>query len=258
MPLLFTCVCNQPERLLSAIEPVREVLLTRDITRWGLSYVQAGEVLLSRHPKPVKGPFDFFEILGSLSSDYVIGVAADDETYRGNANTQPFRYKHWMLGMQDEIEDFAKVHEALEAHLPGFLKRSVKGKSPAEYVLHVFLSLLHDAGQLDDHNLDTKDSAAALRTALTLVQTLCSEAGLQGQLGNVMVSNSRSTLAARLAGPMFQRRLKHIEDPKRPESEFRSVLVVSAEAALGEGFEELPPKSILCISRDLSTDIVPL
>lgn len=257
MPLLFTCVCNQPERLLSAIEPVREVLLTKDITRWGLSYVQAGEVLLSRHPKPVEGPFDFFEVLGSLSSDYVIGVASNDETYRGNANTQPFRYKHWMLGLQDEIEDFPVVHEALEAHLPGFLKRSVKGKSPAEYVLHVFLSLLHDAGQLDDHNLETKHSAAALRTALTMVQTACSDAGLKGKLGNVMVSNSRSTLAARLAGPMFQRRLKHVQDPKRPETEFRSVLVVSTESALGEGFEELPPQSILCIRRDLSTDILP-
>ncbi len=258
MPLLFTCVCNQPERLLSAIEPVREVLLTKDITRWGLSYVQAGEVLLSRHPKPVKGPFDFFEVLGSLSSDYVIGVATDDETYKGNANTQPFRYKHWMLGMQGDIENFPEVHEALEAHLPGFLQRSVKGKSPAEYVLHVFLSLLHDAGQLDDHNLEPKHSAAALRTALALVQKVCSDAGLKGALGNIMVSNSRSTLAARLAGPVFQRRLKHIEDAKRPETEFRSVLVVSAESALGEGFEELPPQSILCISRDLSTDIVPL
>ena len=54
----------------------------------------------------------------------------------------------------------------------------------------------------------------------------------------------------------FQRRLKHVEDPKRPETEFRSVLVVSAAAALGEGFEELPEQSILCINRDLSTDIL--
>ncbi|MCP4447643.1 MAG: hypothetical protein GY811_20240 [Myxococcales bacterium] len=258
MSLLFTCVCNQPERLLSAIEPVREVLQTRDITRWGLSYVQAGEVLLSRHPKPVKGTFDFFEVLGSLCSDYVIGVATDDETYRGNANTQPFRYKHWVLGMQGDIEDFSEAHDALEAHLPGFLGRGIKGKSPAEYVLYIFLSLLHDSGQIDDHNLPTKDCALALRAALALVQKVCSDTGLSGTLGNVMVSNSRSTLAARLAGPLFLRRLKHVEDPKRPETEFRSVLVVGAESALGEGFEELPAQSILCINRDLSTDIIPL
>ncbi len=258
MSLLFTCVCNQPERLLTAIEPVRNVLVTKDITRWGLSYVQAGEVLLSRHPKPVQGPFDFFAVLGSLCSDYVIGVATDDESYRGTANTQPFRYKHWMLGMQSDIENFSEVHEALQAHLPSFLQRSIKGKTPAEYVLHVFLSFLYDAGQIDDHNLPTQDSASALRAALTLVQQTCTSAGLSGALGNVMVSNSRSTLAARLAGPVFLRHLKHVEDPKRPETEFRSVLVVGADSALGEGFEELPSKSILCIGRDLSTDIVPL
>ncbi len=258
MSILFTCVCNQPERLLTAIEPVREVLQTKDVSRWGLSYVQAGEVLLSRHPKAVEGPFDFYEMLGSLASDYVIGVASGDTTYRGNANTQPFRYKHWMLGMQSDIENFTEVHEALQDHLPGFLRRCIKGKSPAEYVLHIFLSLLHDTGQLDDHNLETSHSAAALRTALALVGKVCKEAGLVGGLGNIMVSNSRSTLAARLAGPLFLRRLKQIEDPKRPETEFRSVLVVGTNAAPGEGFEELPGQSILCIKRDLSTDIVEL
>jgi len=215
MPILFTCVCNQPERLLSAIEPVREVLLTRDVTRWGLSYVQAGEVLLSRHPKAVEGPFDFFEVLGSLASDYVIGVASDETTYRGNANTQPFRYKHWMLGMESDLENFSEVHAVLESHLPDFLRRHIKGKSPAEYVLHVFLSILHDAGHISDHNLETQHSASALRAALALVQKACDDAGLSGNLGNVMVSNSRSTLAARLAGPLFLRRLKQIEDVNR-------------------------------------------
>lgn len=258
MSLLFTCVCNQPERLIAAIEPVREVLTTKDITRWGLSYVQAGEVLLSRHPKPVEGPFDFFAVLGSLCSDYVIGVASDDATYRGNANTQPFRYKHWMLGMQGDIENFSEIQDALEGHLPGFLKRSIKGKSPAEYVLHLFLSFLYDAGQLEDHNLPPQDSASALRATLDLVRDTCETAGVEASLGNIMVSNSRSTLAARLAGPVFLRRLKQVDDPKRPETEFRSVLVVGADSALGEGFEELPEKSILCIGRDLSTDIVPL
>ncbi len=258
MPLLFTCVCNQPERLLSAIEPVREVLRTSDITRWGLSYVQAGEVLLSRHPKPVKGEFDFFDALGTLKSDYVIGVASDDEEYRGNSNTQPFRYKHWMLGMESDIENFSEVHEALEAHLPGFLQRSIKGKSPAEYLLHVFLSILHDAGQIEDHNLETRHTASALRAAMGLVRKACEDAGLNPGIGNVLVSNSRSTVAARVAGPLFVRRLKHVEDVKRPETQFRSVLVVSADSALGEGFEELPEGSILCIGRDLSTDIVAL
>ena len=256
MSILFSCTCNQPERLLSALEPVRAALQTENVTRWGLGYVQAGQVLISRHPRAVTGPFDFYESLGQLNSDYLIGVAEVDADYRGNNNTQPFRFRHWMFALQSDLQDFPSVHEAFAKHLPSFLRRSIKGKTPAEYVFFLFLSLLHDSAQIDDHNVDPNDSAATLQTALALAKGIVADAGLTGSLGNLMVSNSRSTLALRQAGPLFLRRLRQLEDPKRPDTEFRSVLVVGADENPGEGFEELPEDSILIIKRDLSTDIL--
>ncbi len=256
MSILFSCICNQPERLLSAIEPVREVLRAEKVTRWGLSYVQAGQVLLSRHPKPVEGCFDFFDALGALESDYLIGCADTDQDYKGNINTQPFRFRHWMFALKSDLQDFSSVHEAFTEHLPGFLQRSIKGKSPSEYLFHLFLSLLHDSAQIDDHNLDPNHTAAALKTALALATGIVNKAGLKGSFGNIMVSNSRSTLALRQGGPLYQRRLRQLEDPKRPDTEFRSVLVVSADENPGEGFEELPDGTILVVKRDLSTDIL--
>lgn len=258
MSILFSCTCNQPERLLTALEPVREVLVTQDVTRWGLSYVQAGQVLLSRHPRSVAGPFDFFDSLGDLKSDYLIGCADVDTDYKGNKNTQPFRFRHWMFALHSDIQDFASVHESFAKHLPGFLRRSIKGKTPSEYVFFLFLSLLHDSAQIDDHNVEPADSAAALQTALALATSIVTEAGLEGSLGNLMLSNSRSTIAVRQAGPLFLRRLRQLEDPKRPDTEFRSVLVVSADENPGEGFEELPERSMLIVKRDLNTDILPL
>jgi hypothetical protein len=118
-------------------------------------------------------------------------------------------------------------------------------------------SLLHDSAQIDDHNLDPNDSASALQTALALASSIVREAGLDGSLGNLMLSNSRSMIAVRQAGPLFLRRLRQLEDPKRPDTEFRSVLVVSADENPGEGFEELPEDSILIVKRDLNTDILP-
>jgi hypothetical protein len=140
MSILFSCTCNQPERLLTALEPVRDALVTKDITRWGLGYVQAGQVLLSRHPRSVEGPFDFFDSLGDLKSDYLIGCAEVNSDFKGNNNTQPFRFRHWMFALQSDLQDFPSVHEAFEEHLPGFLRRSIKGKTPAEYVFFLFLS----------------------------------------------------------------------------------------------------------------------
>jgi glutamine amidotransferase len=258
MPILFSCICNQPERLLSALEPVRDVLRCEGVTRWGLSYVQSGEVLLSRHPRAVTGDFDFFDSLGDLKSDYLIGCADVDSDYRGNTNTQPFRFRHWMFALQSNVEDFPTVHQEFEKHLPGFLRRSIKGKTPAEYVFYLFLSLLHDSSQIDDHNLEPNQSASAMQTALAMANGIIAAAELKGHLGNLMLSNSRSMLAIRQTGPIFVRRLRQLEDPKRPDTEFRSVFVVAAPDNPGEGFEELPERSILMVGRDLSTDIIPL
>jgi glutamine amidotransferase len=240
---------------MTALEPARAALLhSSDITRWGLGYVQQGHVLLSRHPRAVRGPFDFFEAVGNLSSDYIIGCASSD-ALKGNVNTQPYRYKHWMFAQESSIEDFASVRGELEAQMPAFLRRSIKGKAPAEVVFHLFLSLLHDSGQVEDPNLDPADVGSALRTSLAMVEQAVEGAGLRGKLGNLVVSNSRSMLAVRMAGPVFWRRLRQQEDPKRPDTEFRSVFVVGVDENPGEGFEELPPRSVLSIHRDVSTEI---
>jgi predicted glutamine amidotransferase len=85
------------------------------------------------------------------------------------------------------------------------------------------------------------------------------KAGQAWPLGNVVLSNSRSMMGVRLAGPLVVRRLKQQKDPKRPESQFKAVLVVSSADLRGEGgFEELPPRSAVAISRDVSTDVVEL
>jgi glutamine amidotransferase len=256
MSRLFACICNQPERLLTAIEPAREALVVAEpVHRWGLGYVHTGEVLLSRHPRPVRGSFDFFEALGNLESDYVIGFATGEDGLRGNANTQPYRYRQWMFAQESSIEGFEAVSGDIEAELPGFLRRNIKGKSPAEYVFHIFLAKLHERGQIADPNLDTQVTRATLLETLDEVGQKIAAANLNGDLGNLVVSNSRSMVAVRLAGPLFLRRLRHQEDPKRPDTEFRSVFLVGISDNPAEGFEELPPRSVLAIGRDISTDI---
>jgi hypothetical protein len=117
---------------------------------------------------------------------------------------------------------------------------------------------LHDSSQIDDHNLEPNQSASAMQTALAMANGIIAAAELKGHLGNLMLSNSRSMLAIRQTGPIFVRRLRQLEDPKRPDTEFRSVFVVAAPDNPGEGFEELPERSILMVGRDLSTDIIPL
>ena len=262
MTRLFGCICNQPHRLDEALEAVRAVLVApAPVARWGLGYVHSGEVLLTLHPRQ-SGDVDFHGLLAGLNSDYVIGWAGGDDALRGDANTQPFRYRRWFFAQEGpgpSAELFADLHPQLVTHIPDYLRRNIRGRSPAEHVFHLFLSMLHDAGTLDDPNLAPIHIRRALRDTVALVEKVAGKKVDELALGNIIVSNSRSMMGVRLGAPLVVRRLKQHKDPKRPESQFKAVLVVSSADLRGEsGFEELPPRSAVAISRDVSTDIVEL
>ena len=262
MTRLFGCICNQPHRLDEALEAVRAVLVApAPVARWGLGYVHSGEVLLTLHPRQ-SGDVDFHGLLAGLNSDYVIGWAGGDDALRGDANTQPFRYRRWLFAQEGpgpSPELFAELHPQLVTHIPDYLRRNIRGRSPAEHVFHLFLSMLHDAGTLDDPNLAPIHIRRALRDTVALVEKVAGKKVDELALGNIIVSNSRSMMGVRLGAPLVVRRLKQHKDPKRPESQFKAVLVVSSADLRGEGgFEELPARSAVAISRDVSTDIVEL
>jgi glutamine amidotransferase len=259
MARLFACISNQPHRLAEALEPVRAALVAQGpVSRWGVGYVHSGEVLLSLAPSSVEGDLDFFPTIAELSSDYVIGCASPEDGLRGQANTQPFRYRRWMFAQEGSLAGFEELLPSLVQHIPDFLRRNLHGRSSAEHVFHLFLAMLHDAGMLDDPNLGTAPVRRAVRDAAAFVGQLAARSGRAAELGNLVVTNGRVMVAARLDGPLFVRRLKHQSDPKRPESQFRSVLMVSAAESPGEGFEALPARSAICVARDLATDVVEL
>lgn len=260
MTRLFGFICNQPPALATALEAVRGTLIAPGVVnRWGLGYVQSGEVLLGKHPRGSEQDVDFFAALEKLSSDYVVGWAAGEaDGLEGNANTQPFRFRRWLFAQEGSIDNFAEIMPVLLEHVPDYLQRNILGRMPAEYVFHMFLSMLHDSGNIDDPNLDLTITRRALRDTLAFVDSLITRKGGESRPGNLVITNSRSMLVIRLAGPMFVRRLKEQPDPKLPESQFRAVLCVSETDDPGEGFEEIPERSAVAISRDLSTDIVAL
>jgi glutamine amidotransferase len=261
MTALFGCICNQPQALGTALEPVRTVLVHGEpVVRWGLGYVQSGEVLLSRHPRGAHGGVDFYEGIRQVQSDYIIGAAVlADDGRKGNANTQPFRFRSWLFAQEGEIPRFPEIQDKLREHVPDYLQRNIKGQLSAEYVFHLFLSMLHDAQTLDDFNLDIHDARRALRDTLAFVYSVMAQNGVEGRLGNLVCTNGRSMLAVRLGPrPLFIRRLKEQADPKLPESEFKAVLIVSAEENPGEGFEDLPDRAVVAVRRDVTTDVVDL
>ena len=258
---LFATMCNQPQRLAEALAPARALLVAAPpVARWGIGYVQGGEVLLARTPRAQATPVDLYAALAETPSDCVIGQAMSGDGPGGNDNTPPFRFRRWMYAQEStaRVED---VWPQLIERLPDFVKRNMRGRSGAEVTFHVMLAMLHDQSGLDESNLPLATTRRTLGAALALVASELTKAGVSGALGNAVVSNGRSLAFARAPGgtPLYLRRLWVKGERSERDDTFRGVLLVSrAGAHPGEGFEEIPAGSAVLVSRDLRVDIAAL
>ena len=149
-----------------------------------------------------------------------------------------------------EIDDIAP---RLLEHIPDYLRRNLKGRTPAELTFHVFLAMLHDEGNIDDANLPPAASRRALAATLRLVAAELSRAGKpSAALGNVVLTNGRSMVAAHLGEPLRLRRLWVTGERGERDESFRGFLLVSGgDGDPKDGFEDVPNDRAVLISRDL-------
>ncbi len=265
---LFACMCNQPQRLAEALAPVRAALVASPpVSRWGMGYIQGGDALLVRTPKSSAQPIDLagplFEAL-LPGSDCVIVQAMRDTREPGLSgpdNTPPFRFRRWIFAQTGELV-LSDAAPRLLAHVPEYLRRNLKGRTPAELMFHVFLAMLHDEGSVDDPHLPAQTMRRALASMLKLVSAELAKAGQpDAAIGNIALTNGRAMVCARLGAPLRLRRLWVLDDRGERDAGFRGVLVVSGsdgEVEVGEGFEDVPPRSAVLISRDLQFQLADL
>jgi glutamine amidotransferase len=264
---LIALMCNQPQRLAAALAPVRTALVAHPpVSRWGLGYIQGGDVLLVRTPKASAMPIDLAAPLHEIATDCAIAHAVSETRYGGTDNTPPFRFRRWLF-TQSGAPELEEISARLLEHVPEFLRRNLKGRTPAELIFHVFLAMLHDEGNIDDPNLPTHATRRALAATLRLVSAELDKIGRNKDtigLGNVAVSNGRSMLVARPAAsnqPLRLRKLWLYDERGKPEAgpeAFRGVLLVAGTGDMPDGFEEVPPNHAVLVSRDLKVSLADL
>jgi glutamine amidotransferase len=242
------------------------------VSRWGFGYIQGGDVLLVRTPKGSAAPIDLAAPLGDIATDCAIAQAVNDSRYGGTDNTPPFRFRRWLFA-QTGAPELDDVAPRLLEHVPEYLRRNLKGRTPAELIFHIFLAMLHDEGNIDDPNLPTQATRRALAATLRLVEAELEKIGRDKgavHLGNVALSNGRSMVVARpaTAEPLRLRKLWLTDDRGKPEQgpeAFRGVLLVAGHgngdaprpategdrADATNGFEDVPANHAVLVSRDL-------
>ena len=262
---LFACICNQPQRLSVALAPVRAALIAQPpVSRWGLGYIQGGDVLLVRTPKASAVPVDLAgPLTAEIKTDCAIAQAMRDETTTlgGTDNTPPFRFRRWMYaqtGLDGQLFGEEIAPRLLE-HIPEYLRRNLKGRTPAELTFHVFLAMLHDEGNIDDPNLPPPATRRALAATLRLIAAELAKAGKPEGMGNVALTNGRSMVVAHLHEPLRLRRLWVSGERGERDESFRGYLLVSGgDGDAKDGFEDVPAQRAVLISRDLQVSFADL
>lgn len=263
---LFACICNQPQRLPAALAPVRPALVAQPpVSRWGLGYIQGGDVLLVRTPKASETPVDLASPLTEIKTDCAIAQAVRDtratSSSAGTDNTPPFRFRRWLFA-QSGTPNLDAITPRLLEHVPEYLRRNIKGRAPSELIFHVFLSMLHDEGNLDDPNLPTLVQRRALGATIRLVKAELAKLGpaeTAPPLGNVALTNGRSMVLAHLGEPLRVRRLTVAGERGERDDSFRGYLLLSGgDGELKDGFEDVPPHCAVLITRDLQLSFAEL
>jgi predicted glutamine amidotransferase len=199
MARLFGIIGNRPDLAARVLAFEAESLRARSKGAplgWGLGFYQGGEVLIRRRPIDERPEVDVAKLAGDVRADLVVGhVRHATIGALRTENTHPFRYRQWLFAQAGTVSEFEQVRERLVASVPEFLRSGVRGDTDAEVVFHVFLSFLHDAGRLNDGQVESSLVREALRSSLAVVDGMTAEVGVDAAKLNLMVSNGDQLIA---------------------------------------------------------------
>jgi len=232
---------------------------------WGVGFYQGGEILLKRRPIDDRTELSMVEMTRELRADVLIAqVRLATVGAPRTENTHPFRYRQWLLANTGTVDSFEKLRGRLVESLPQFLQRNVRGETDSELLFHLFLSFLHDAGELDRPHVLPPRAQEALRGAMALVNRLCAEEGAGEAAMNVLISNPEYLLAAHAGAPMGYRVFQGQRDLERllgdgglgrmrmPDyAASRLVLVASdfEDNQIPAGWTSVPERAIVTFTR---------
>jgi predicted glutamine amidotransferase len=266
MARLFGYVGNRADlgaRVLELESKPLKVFAKGTTLGWGIGFYQAGEVLLRRRPIDERPEIDVANLAKDLRADVLIGhVRAATVGNLRTENTHPFRYRQWLFAHTGTINGYPRLRERLSESLPEFLRRNVRGDTDSELLFHLFLSFLHDAGDLGEAPVDPRATRKAMRSTLALSERLRAEEGAAAAGMNLLVTDGEHMVAVHDSATMGYRVIKGRSDLERllgddtlrririPDmASCRFCLVASDFDEEPRGWHMVPPHSMVTITR---------
>lgn len=267
MSRLIGYVANRADRMRDALYQERTVLRQEtappDASGWGIGFYHGDEVLHKKRPTRAGERVDWQNIAGDVRSDCAVLHMRQPTVGDFRAeNAHPFRMRSWLFAHEGTIGGFDAIRENLAEMIPDFLRRNIRGQTDSEYLFHAVLALLHDAGQLDNPDVNEAQALTAISAALTLVERLAAEVGSSNAGLGFILTNGRSMYAVRRGSPMAYVERQGLHDPPDDytpppvgSTQLRYVMVVSGVDEGHAGYETVPERAVAVINRGLDVNV---
>jgi len=271
MSRLIGYVANRADRMRDAFHQERAVLhldtaASTDASGWGVGFYHGDEVLHKKRPTGAAERVDWQQIAGDVRSDCAVLHLRQPTVGDFRAeNAHPFRMRSWLFAHQGTIGRFDEMRESLAEMMPDFLQRNIRGQTDSEYLFHTLLALLHDAGQLDNPDVQETQALTAISAAVTLVERLAAEVGSTQNSLSFILTNGRTMYALSHGAPMVYVERQGLHDPPDDytpppagSTPLRYVLVVSGIDEIPAGYQVVPERHVAIIDRRLNVTVHPL
>ena len=267
MSRLIGYVANRGDRMRDALYQERAVLRQEtaptDASGWGIGFYHGDEVLHKKRPTRAGELVEWQNIAGDVRSDCAVLHMRQPTVGDFRAeNAHPFRMRSWLFAHQGTIDRFDTMRANLAETIPDFLRRNIRGQTDSEYLFHVVLTLLHDAGQLDNPDVNDAQALLAIRAAITLVERIAAEVGSTDNGLSFILTNGRSMYALRHGGPMTYVERQGLHEPPDDytppptgSTQLRYVMVVSGVDENPVGYEPIAERAVAVVNRGLDVKV---
>jgi predicted glutamine amidotransferase len=267
MSRLIGYVANRADRMRDALYQERAVLRQETApagaSGWGIGFYAGDEVLHKKRPTRPGELVNWQNIAGDVRSDCAVLHLRQPTVGDFRAeNAHPFRMRSWLFAHEGTIGHFDAMRANLAETIPDFIRRNIRGQTDSEYLFHAILALLHDAGQLDNPNVNEEQALPAISAAVTLVERLAAEVGSTDNSLSFILTNGRSMYALRHGAPMTYVERQGLHDPPddyQPpptgSTQLRYAMVVSGIDETPVGYETLPERGVAIIDRRLNVSV---
>ncbi|MBW2703346.1 MAG: class II glutamine amidotransferase [Deltaproteobacteria bacterium] len=261
-------ICNDADLLGCAIHEVRAALSvdTEELHDGvGVGYYSNDDPLLRKRPADKLSALDPDALVdGIRSRTLLLHTRRATVGAWKDVNTHPFRFRRWLFASVGHLHGLGENRESLQAELPPFLSRGIRGETDSELAFHLLLDSMFKEGSINDLSLPVESLAANLRGLTKRIDEIAAQTQHEKPSYAILVTNGQIMAAANRGVTMHYSHREGIQqcvhgemkdDILESHRRFKGVMLGADMVDPGHQWREVAAGSLLTINQDLELKV---